>query len=298
VTAPVLDWAQLADAAIERFAVVDDGGQMPFSYAYMASAVAARRGWADPLAQAYLDEVWSLRLVNADGSLRGWNNVPGGLTVYTITVTDHVGPVLLEAYRSGAAGVSAQQVLDTARLVMATPRITAPTGWGLSYKVYSADSTNVYNLTGAAALFLEQVRAAGLVVPPYPSPGSTSADTLSMQLARTLSSTYQANTGHNWPYSSASGAPNDADHLSLLAEAVQTTQPTLGRHVGLHLMQTAYAGDADAALGHLRLGGTPLGLPYADAWLAEAQAYYSAQQNSALRLAQIARWSARIAGGA
>lgn len=291
------DWAALAGSAIARFEQLDDGVQAPWSYAYMASAIAYRDGWASPAAQSYLDGSWDERLTNPDGSLRGWSTTATGTIAYSISLVDHVGPVVAQAYASGQTAVTAQQVLDVARVLMATPRIVAASGWGISYLSQSASTTNVLNLTAGAALLLEQIRATGLAVP---AANGASAETLAMQLSRAVSSAYQANAHHNWPYSSADASPNDCDHLGLLAEAALALQPALGRHVGAYLMQTAYSGPAEvnAALGHLRAGGTALGRPYADVWLPEALAYAAAQQNNPMRLAQIARWAARIAGGA
>lgn len=286
-------YGELAEAALARLAIVDDGAQPAFVYAYAACALAQLRGWSDGPAQAYLAQAWALRLASADGSLRGWSSTAAGQDAYTISLVDHAGPAFVAAYASGQTAVTAQQVLDIARVLMTTPRTTPVVGWSVSYLSQAPSTVNVYNVSAAAALLLEQIRVTGLVVPPA---NGASAETLTMQLARSVSAAYQASAGHNWPYSSTGGT-NDCDHLSLLCEACQTLGPPLGRHAGLHLMQTAYTGpsEVNAALGHLRLGGTALGRPYAGAWLAEAQAYFATQQNNPTRLAQIARWAARIA---
>lgn len=291
------NWAALADSAIARVSQLDTGTLSPFALAYTASAVATRSplGWSDPTAQSYLDRVWAARLTNADGSLKGWSS-PLSSSIYTITVADHVGPVLVEACRSGQTWVDAATLLALGRTIMACPMTFSAGGWWPSYLITAANSTNVANITAACCMLLEQIKAAGVTVPPL-SAGGNSSVSVALQFGRTIAAGYQVSS-HNWAYNSLSTTQlNDADHLSLLAEASLTLLLPYGHHVGEHLMRTTYTGNGEisAPLGHMRFGGTAFGLPWADNWLSEAQAYQAAQVADSVRQAQIARWAARIA---
>lgn len=285
---PDSGWAQLADQAIARFQAIDNGAQSPFSYAYMASAVARRQGWSSPLAQQYLAKVWSMRLTNTDGSLRGWGTSATGTTVYTITLADHIGPVLLEAWQSGQTTVTASDVVDVGELLVAAPRNWTAAGYCVSYLQYTASSDCVHNQNSAIVLLLEQMRAAGLFV--------YGADYLVMQaLRREIAAFLPAS--YNWPYSDTNSSLNDADHNSLLAEAHTYLDSAIGRNVVVKIMGTSYSGasEVNSPLGHMRAGALgSQGCLKVDRWLAEAQAYYSANLSTPLRLAQVARWSARV----
>lgn len=273
------DWGNLADLALTRLAAADDGRQTAFTYAYAASAAGNRYGWDAPATTAYLAKVFALRLANG-----GWAATYGGTTVYTVTLADHVGPVLLEAYQGGADGVGAGDVSAVAvRLVSAAQWVTV--GKCVSYLIYSPSADCVHNQNSAVAAFLVSVREAGIMVP--------GADALVAQIVRR--ETYAFNgTVNGWPYSDTQSAVQDADHGSLSAEAAMALYPPVGRLAITKIMSTTYAGasEINAPLAHLRAGA--FDCARADAFSAEAYAYLAAQSDP-MRLAQVARWAARLA---
>jgi hypothetical protein len=286
-------WGNLADDVIDRFAELDGGQQLPFHYAFMFSAVGQRQGWDSELAQHYLAKLKALKLYS-NGVFQGWTSFRGGTLVYSITLADHIGPCLLEAYLNGAPGVTAQDVIDIGVLLMNAPRSYTTLGWGISYLAHVKNTTNVLNLTAATAMFLKHCQQAGLDIP---ASNGSSADTFIMQLGKYFVQSYNP-TVHNWPYSSIDPAVNDCDHLSLLVEAATVLAPALARHVGVYVLLNNYPStEPNRAFGHMRVGGLCpiLGVDLADSWLTEAQTYYGNRQNEIAYLPQIARWTARIA---
>lgn len=278
---PTDEYGALADTALARLTAIDDGAQLAFVYAYAASAAGARHGWDNAVTVAYLDKVRSLRVAG------GW---PANTTsnFYTITLADHVGPVLLEAYQHAAA--SSAEVMQVANLLIATPCTTTAAGQCVSYLTYSTSADCVHNQNAAVGLFLDHVRAAGLSV--------AGADALVAQITRREAAAYNP-TARAWPYSDTQQPISDADHTSLSAEAALTLSPAIGRQAVDKLMTTAYAGstEVNSPLAHLRAGA--FDPARTGDWLAEAQTYQAGatQASSPTRQAQIARWAARIAVG-
>lgn len=276
-------YGQLADTALARFGQIANGNTLSFPYAYAASASGLRNGWGSDLTAQYLAEVRQRALWNNDGSLKGWPASATTTVSYTITLADHVGPVLLEAYENGAG--SPAEVLRVASL-LAGGQKWASVGQCMSYLTLSLVKDCVHNANAATALFLENVRAAGLEVP--------GVGDLVPAIIR--QETYRYNSAARaWPYSDTQTGIQDADHGSLSADAGMTLFPPIGRQAVEKLMTTAYSGAAEvnSPLGHLRAGR--FDCARTGNWLAEAQAYQAATANDAMRQAQIARWAAKIA---
>jgi hypothetical protein len=284
--AAVNDWGGLADSALSRFAAADNDHLTVFQYAYAAKAAADRHGWDSPDAQAYLEKAKIQRLWNNDGSLKGYPVSYGGSAIYTVTLADHVGPVMLDAYLHGAA--TEQNVFEIANLLMKVPTWTT-VGKCVSYLVYSASADCVHNQNAAVASFLDSVRAANIWV--------SGSDALVGAIVRQETYTFNS-TVNLWPYSTTQTGIQDADHSALSAEAAIKLYPPIGRLTVKHIMVTTYTGAAEAnsPLGHLRAGATDYGRAWIGNWYAEASAYLAAATDPT-RFAQVARWSAAIALG-
>lgn len=303
------DWGAIADTAIAGFEAADEGTETAHAYAYMLGAVARRSGWADPRVAAYLEAVYTLR--NPDG---GWGlnmvydkfgdgSVNPATTTYTVTLADHVGPVLLDAFKQDL--VPAADISTIVGLLMSTQTFTFPTGKAVSYSrsandnITATNDRDVHNVSALTAWFLQQANAAGF--------NSTGLHKRIVDLTRQLAYRYNPATAW-WPYR-GDQAPQDTDHNAAVAEAmyVSLSYP-IGREAVYRHMTNALADNAMAPIAHMRLAGLPGGpgsmsseepgvslwAVLGDDWLAEATLFVAAPPTNRAR-AQAAYWAARNA---
>jgi hypothetical protein len=305
------DWGGIADDAISAFELADTGGEVPFAYAYLIRGIARRFGWDDPRVDAYLAKLYSLR--NPDG---GWGlgyvfTGPGGVanpanTTYTITLSDHVGPTLIEAYLARPDLVPLADIQTLASLVMTTQTWSFPTGKAVSYSrnthddINATNGRNVHNVNASAGLFLCQAQAVGAV---YGGLNKRVVD-----IGRFESSVYNPTTAW-WPYKGQGSTSGDTDHTALQAEAMYLAlAEQMGRETAYRILSDGVGGIHDdepaARIAWARLAGLPpidnalsgtttLWLVLADAYLTEV-ADFVTTCNTAQK-AQIACWAARAA---
>lgn len=113
-------------------------------------------------------------------------------TIYTVTMTDHVGPVFLKAAQAGA--LPASEIYFLIDSIMAIPVKTFPFGKCSVYSDAPADAHYcVFNVTASVGGFLQDALDAG-----YSRPGQQQLIT---DLAAGLSATYeQGGAVKGWPY--------------------------------------------------------------------------------------------------
>lgn len=306
-----MDWATIRDTAIAAFEAADTGNEVPFAYAYLIRGIARQSSWTDPRITMYLDKLYTLR--NPDG---GWGlgypfTSPGASlnpadTTYTITMSDHVGPTLIEAHEQGL-GVPLSDIQTLVNLVMTTQTctFTSPGGKAIAYSrsgtdnVSTTNGRNVHNVNASAALFLKQAQAAGAV---YSGLNKRIVD-----MARFENATYNPTTAW-WSYR-GTGSASDTDHTALQAEAMYLAlDEQMGRETTYTILANGVGGIHDdepaARIAWARLAGLP---PIPNAlsgnttlWLVLAEQYLQEVANfvttcTTRQKAQIACWAARAA---
>lgn len=253
--------------------------ETPHFYAAQTATAAWLYGWDHVYTTAYVTRV--LGMANPDG---GWGlnsaydafqdgTVNAADTTYTVTLTDHVGPVLLAGYRAGVvARARVQTVVD---LLMSTPRVPVPRGVCVAYSrsAYDAAAGCVHNVNAGVGSFLQQAAAAGL--------GATGMHRLIADITVAEVDAYLP-AAIGWPYIAGQTTVQDADHNAYSAESVLRLAYWVGREVA-HREATTDSGDPVA---HLRLvslpggvagtsGTTTLWCVLGDQWMGEVDAYVS-----------------------
>ena len=304
-----MTWAQIADDAIAAFELADDGEQVPYAYAYLIRGIARRSGWEDPRITTYLEKLYGFR--NPDG---GWGlnrefTSPGASlnpadTTYSITLSDHVGPTLIEAYRAGREEVVLADIATLVDLLMTTQFGTFAIGKAIAYarvatnNVSTGNNRDVHNVNASAALFLLQANAAGVTY--------TGLDKRVVSMTRREVAAYGESTAW-WPYRGTLSA-SDTDHTALQAEAMWTLAYPLGTEAAYAVMSTGVGGAHDdepaARIAWARLAGLPpssdrmsgtttLWLTLGDQYLDTIAAFVGTCTTA--QKAQIACWAARAA---
>jgi hypothetical protein len=252
-TAPPADrWTSLADQAGHE-SVVAIGEQDAAGQDVRAQFVAAlawysgqRFGWRDPRTQGWLDRLYTKK--NGDGGYGlgyafdayqdGTVNPPD--TTYTITVAWHVGRVLIAGYDGG--GVPAWQVRQAADVLL-----DLPTAAGGQCPAYSANANDagqacVWNVSAAAAWFLDQADRRGL------GPAGRHGALVAAVRAWTahLAASYRPDL-NAWTYQEGAAAPLDSWHNAPVVEAMLSLDPGLGAQAlaGHFRRWPAEGGDAD-----------------------------------------------------
>jgi hypothetical protein len=274
----------------------------------MAGACGMVYGWQHTWTQTYLRTVYNL--ANPDG---GWGlsepydafgdgTLNPASTTYTVTVADHVGPVLLAGFKAGAVPwAKVQSVVD---LLMSTPRIPVERGQCIAYSRAEADARpgyEVHNVSAGAAWFLHECAAAGF--------GATGLHRLVTDVTVHQVQAYRPEATW-WPYI-ADGPNQDADHNAYSAEAMYRLAYWVGREVVYHHLTTAYSDNACAPVAHMRLVSLPalgpatmsrtqpgvtLWAELGDRWLPEIDAWIAAPPSpTGMRLAQAAYFCGRNA---
>lgn len=288
-------WHARALAALTAWHTQDDATPSTSVLAISAAGMAegTLNGWGSPEVATLLGRVMALR--NADG---GWGlnatfdafgdkTVNPASTTYAITLADHVGPFLLDAYQHGVGTVEPLTTIGT--ILAKLPRWSVDGGLCVPYSTSPNDQINstycVHNVNAAVGLFLTDLADAGI--------GIAGATVLRAGIVKAEVGTYNA-TSMNWPYDGRATTLDDIDHEGMNVEALLTEAPSLGYVPQVQIMTHAYPTDANAPLAHFRLAYSRCvsgaqWWPEFDAWLAAPPA------PADTRLAQMARYAARDA---
>lgn len=298
------DWNAIADSFISAFELADDDAQVAHAYAAMVQAISTRYGWDDPRVTVYLEKVYERR--NPDG---GWGlgfaydqwsdgSVNPATTTYTVTLADHVGPMLLDCYAQGL--VPGADISTCVSLIMTTQTATFPNPYGraISYSRSSNDNVtptnnrDVHNVVAHAGAFLSRANEAGF--------NATGLNRRIVDFTRHEVTAYNAATTW-WPYT-GTGAPSDTDHAAAEAEAMLRLAWHVGREVAYQILANGHDDEPAARIAWARLAGLPPGpgavsgdttlwLTLADQWMDEVAAYVTVA--NARQKAQVAYWAAR-----
>lgn len=257
-------WRTEAIAAANVFAPLDDPDlpdtQRPGAAAYadMMGGYATLYGWTSPYVAAMRAKLYALR--NPDG---GWglnrpydafNGIPPtpsvnpASTTYTITLSGHVCPKLLDGFKAGV--IPRADVQTCVNLLVAMPRTDTPRGQCVAYSGTPADVQGgcVHNVNAITAWFLAEASGAGF--------GATGMQRLITDIALAETVAYRE-TQLSWPYID-DGAFLDADHDSAEAEAIYRVGTYwVGREVAYRLM--AVPAPVKGPIVHTRLTGLPGG---------------------------------------
>lgn len=235
---------ELVDRAIVEFQQADDGRRGAHPYAWMAKAVAVRRGWHHPLVATYLEKVYATQ--NPDGgygSPEPWDaNQDGSVnpadTTYAVTLTDQVGPVFLEGWQHGV--VPKAKVEQVIHLVETFP-LAEVDGTCVAYSTTPQDAPFcVYNINTSAAYFLRLASEAGFDVDLSRVPTIVARDRSALI------------DGEWWPYMEGYTRRQDWQHNALMVEAFMTLDPPTGR-ITLDAMRRATTESVFERMGLLRL---------------------------------------------
>lgn len=306
-------WAAIRDAAVARFEAQQGSAETPHALAYMAQVTAwtSPDGWADPDAVAYLTRVRALR--NPDG---GWGigrphdvasdgTTNPATTSYTITMTDHVGPVMLDAYRSGAATRAEVQAIVT--WVMGVPYIQSSLsqyGQCVAYSKHPNDQAVyqcIHNANASVAAWLTSTIEAGI--------GASGAQKRIVEVTRRETYAYLPMSPGGrpawWRYMDTN-YEQDVDHNGASAALLYDPVYPIAREAAYQIMAGAVV-DASAPLAYARLtslpggpgsmatdgSGTTLWCQMGRSWTDEVAAYVATADSRPA--AQIAYWAARAA---
>jgi hypothetical protein len=299
-------WRAIAQRALDRVDVLTATGvhrSFTLAYATQATVWLSPDGWNDPAALAYLDRVYATALPDGGYGLgyaydaHGDGTTNPASTSYVVSLAGHVGPVLLDGYRAGRVPrPKVQAVFD---LVATAPRIDTAAGRCIAYSRSANDAKAglcVHNVNAGAAWFLMEAGKDGFAVPWW----------LVQGIVKRELSAYNASTRF-WPYrDNMAPAPQDADHNSYTVESMYHLAYPVGYSAAYVAMYAEPDADPQTALVGMRLAGLPpaptamsgtttVWCLLGDTWLNEADAYATANWGDAVRLAQVAYYSARAA---
>lgn len=218
--------AMAIEALNHAMAAQSQAGSTTYSRANIARARFALYGWNDRVGRNYLNQVlaaqhndggWGFDKTGKRDTWRGGH----GLT-YTVTTTDHVGPLLLDGYQAGV--VPRDNVRRAVRSVLTTA--TSHGGQCFSYywdvKDVKPNTKCVNNVNASAGWFL--VRAWDLGI-------REKSDQLARGERALAYDRSQYNYGwEGWRYSDVTRGLQDLDHNALNAVAQRST--VSGRSLG------------------------------------------------------------------
>lgn len=298
-------WRAKSATAFADARYSESGSETPHFYAAMAGTAARLNTWSHAYTTSYLTKLYTLD--NPDGGYGlgyaydafgdGTTNPPDA--TYLVTITDHVGRVLLDGYKAGV--VPRPKVQTLVNLVVNFPRIPGiDRGACLAYSSNPNDvqaGLCVHNVNAGAALFLHEAASAGF--------GATGMHKTITDI--TLHEVNAARLGDYgdpvwWAYQD-DGPNQDVDHNSYSAEAVYRLAYWLGRETVYQILARDYPGDPGAPVAHMRLvsmpggigstsGTTTLWCVMGDDWMAEADAWIAGPRTPR-QLAQAALLAAR-----
>jgi hypothetical protein len=295
-----MTWASLADDAITAYEAGTPGKAQ--ATACILRAIAYRSGWSDPRVGTYLADLYALR--NPDG---GWglnvawdgfqdNTTNPATTSYTITMADHVGPVLLDIHWHDSGLVPASDIDTLVSLLMTTQTAEWSTiGKCIAYSRSSNDNVsasngrNVHNVNAAAAGFLHRCLDEGFTYAP-----ASMRRRVSDMLKHVATFFNPKNLW--WPYKGTTGT-QDTDHNGATAEFLWLTWPDVAQEVAFEVLSRfdELQDNAKAPIAAARLAG--LGLEwrsYAQLWIGEVEDLLNATTDATVK-AQLALWCARAA---
>ena len=282
-------WSTLAARATDAFAKLDDGELSAHAYAFASEAVALEKGWDDPRVDEWLRA--ALAQQNPDGGFGlgrsydpfGYGDPNPPETSYVVSVTGHVGRVLLAAHRAGK--VSDETIRSLVELVLQAPRQGGGVGTCLGYSMRRKDAREcVNNVNQAAGWFLAGAIDRGL--------GDDRARRLLSEITQRQAANYRPALG-GWRYIEERDEPNDFNHEAGSIEGALRLSPPIGADAGSRYMtRRDYRRWLDP-LGQVRL------LPYFPAHAAsqlDAFEYMLDHEGqSASLLAQFAAYASRTA---
>jgi hypothetical protein len=293
-------WRAVAVSALDAYeAAPAPASSQAMVYGHALLAVGRLYGWDDPRVQPLIASIMGVR--NPDG---GWGvSIPWDAfqdgstnpasTTYTVTLSGHVGPALLEAWKHGALTDPEPLQTITRILVSQTPRLTNATGQCVTYSRASADSDYcVHNVSAGVADYLTRANEAGF--------GRSGLQKLIVDVTRREVTAYNT-TWAGWPYIDGQAVEQDPDHGAYTARSLYSLTYPVGRE-GVYAGLAAAATDDQGRRAHLQLPSTPGGAgsqglvdptttlwcEMGDAWLVEAGAYVTASTGDAGRLSQAA----------
>ena len=294
-SAPAADrWKAQAVAAIAKWEALDSqsASSSVLNLSFIARAIAESNGWDDPRIPGLLTRLMALR--NPDG---GWGvnqpfdafsdgSINPASTSYTVTMTDHVGPLLLAAWQKGLL-TDAEPLTTIGALLMRIPKWPVAGGHCVAYSTSVNDQKSakqcVHNVNASLGLFLGQLADAGVPV--------SGASNLRMMITRAEVASYDVRA-KNWPYA-LTGRVNDPVHAAMNTEAMLRMAPDLANRPLVNLMQSTGNSPRDA-IAHFRLGAFRCDM--ADRWLPEMQQFvYDAPSPALHNLAMAAFGAARLA---
>jgi hypothetical protein len=221
-------WAAIAtqgyDMAVAAYNAKVAAGQ-PIQTQHVAAIVnylAQTYGWTDSRTVLWLSRLHDLKLGTGGYGLNLVYNGRSATTTYTITTAFHVGLTLLDGYDHGA--LPASDLTDAARALLA---ITQNAGGGCIDYSNAAQDVNqpcIYNVSAAAALFLNEVLKRNLAVPGYTVAQIQSRITAWATFVRNH---YRADI-RSWDYSVATHTPYESDHVEPVAEAMYLLPASMG----------------------------------------------------------------------
>lgn len=219
-------WGELARAALDRAEMFDD--RSVHGEAYLAHANAVLDGWNGDRARALLADVRArIRQPGGLGLGEAWDAFQDGSvnpsdTVYTVTVTDHVGFVLLAAHRAGVdVRDDIDVLLDALRTVPLVPGVEP--GACVAYSAHPNDRVHcVHNVSAGAAAFVDEASDLGFDVGEL---GASVEPVLVHERDAFLPDEA------NWPYMAGDERRSDLAHRSYLADSMLQLDPELGNVV-------------------------------------------------------------------
>lgn len=282
-------WTQRAVTAIQRFVETDSGNESAFAYAYIAGSIAAIHGWDDPRVATYLEKVYAR--ANPDGGYglgTPYDAFQDGTinpadTTYTVTITDHVGRVLVEAWQAGV--VPRETIEHLVRLVLTTPRITTGPGVCIAYSRHPNDSGFcVHNVNAGAGWFLATARALGIT--------QKGLDEVLDGIAARDAAAFDKRAGW-WPYIEGQALLNDFNHNAYNAESELALSPAIGRQaIDVLMSRNDYETWLDP-LAQVRL--LPYSCSQASSLIGEFDRMLGDERQTPGLLAQLSYWAARTA---
>jgi len=302
------NWRAIAERALAQLQVLDTGGtQTAHTLAFAAQTTAwlSPSGWADPAATAYLTRLYAT--ANPDGGYGlgyaydahndGTDNFAS--TTYVVSLAGHVGPPLLDAYRSNPTPALRAKVQVIFDLIATAPRIDTAAGRCIAYSRHGTNDAKpglcVHNVSAGAAAFMLDAGRDGFATPWW----------LVQGIAQRELSAYNANS-RGWPYrDNMAPTLQDDAHNAYSIESVYSLAYPVGYSAAYVALSTA-PNEPNSALGYALLvglpwaptaasGGTTIWCLLGDARLGDVDAWVTAKFADIGAMAQAAYYSARAA---
>ncbi|MGP3989866.1 hypothetical protein [Streptomyces sp. 3N207] len=286
---PEPEWERRADKAIALTKRLDNGKEGVLTYAFLAGAVAERRGWENPEVKRYLGKVYGQRLDSGGYGLNyAWDAFSDGTvnprtTTYTVSVSGHAGRVMLDGYREGR--VPREEIVRLVDSLLKMPRVTGGPGVCLAYSDSRYDSRRcVPNVNASAGWFLARARAESVSRP--------GVDALIAAIAERDAHSYRPESGF-WPYIEGDRKNQDWAHNALNAESELELSPAIGKQAVAKMMALSSPPRWIDPIGQVEL--LPHSCGNAPAMLRPFDGMLTHPRQTAQTAAQLAYWSARTA---